>query len=124
MKIYIYAKCSTCQQALKFLKVNHLQCEIKEIAETPPSLAELKQMLKFQDGKIGKLFNSSGQLYRSLQLKDQLPSMPLDDALQLLTQNGMLVKRPFLLAKTFGLLGFHEDKWEKRLIKEKNVPSS
>ncbi len=114
MILYIYHKCSTCQKALKFLQKNKIEnLNIKEISETPPSLNELRTMLKYQNGNLKKLFNTSGQLYRELKLNEKLESMPLDDALKLLSQNGMLVKRPFLLDKDKGTTGFNENEWLK-----------
>lgn len=84
---------------------------IKEITQEPPSINELKKMLAFQQGNLKKLFNTSGQLYRKLHLNEKLNDMPADKALELLTQEGMLVKRPFLIGKDFGLTGFKEVEW-------------
>lgn len=113
MIIYVYSKCSTCQNALRFLEKlkGKDSFTIKEITLTPPTLDELKQMLKFQNGNLKKLFNTSGQLYRELQLNEKLNDMSLDQALTLLTKNGMLVKRPFIIDKQFGLTGFNESAW-------------
>lgn len=111
MIIYIYSKCSTCKQAIRFLREHDISATIKEITDTPPSMEELQTMLLHQKGNIKKLFNTSGQLYRSLQLSEKLDNMPQSEALRLLTQNGMLVKRPFLLGKNFGLTGFNEKEW-------------
>ncbi len=86
----------------------------KEITETPPTVAELQAMLDFMQGNLKKLFNSSGQLYRELHLTEKLKSMTQTDALTLLSQNGMLVKRPFLLGNDFGLIGFSEAEWVKK----------
>jgi arsenate reductase (glutaredoxin) len=123
MIIYVYSKCSTCQDALRFLEKQRGKNSftIKEITVTPPSLKDLQQMLKFQNGNLIKLFNTSGQLYRELCLKDKLDQMPLDQALKLLTENGMLVKRPFLLAEEFGLLGFKEPEWSQHLASGKRI---
>lgn len=112
MIIYIYGKCSTCQDALRFLeKTKKDSFTVKEITLTPPSLEELQRMLKFQKGNLKKLFNTSGQMYREMELNKKIDSMPLEEALGLLTQHGMLVKRPFLLGKDFGLVGFKEAEW-------------
>lgn len=113
--VYLYGKCSTCQKALSFLKKMNCSYQVKDISQTPPSLEELKMMLKFQNHEIKKLFNTSGILYRELQLSQKLPMLSLQEALDLLSQNGMLVKRPFLLGKDFGLLGFQEKKWQQVL---------
>lgn len=111
MILYVYSKCSTCQKALSFLEQRHLKFIRKEITETPPTIAELKQMLKYQEGNLKKLFNTSGLLYKEMKLSEKLETMPLEDALALLNKHGMLVKRPFLLGKNFGLTGFNEKAW-------------
>jgi arsenate reductase-like glutaredoxin family protein len=72
-------------------------------------------MLEFQKGNLKKLFNTSGQLYREMQLTEKLNHMSQDEALKLLTQHGMLVKRPFLIGKHFGFTGFNEAEWSKIL---------
>lgn len=113
--LFVYSKCSTCQKAVKFLDACKFKYSRKEITETPPSIAELQQMLKFQNGNIKKLFNTSGMQYREMNLQQKLSEMSLNEALVLLSQNGMLVKRPFLLTNTFGLLGFREPEWQERL---------
>ena len=105
MKIYVYSKCSTCKDALRFLSEKGIKVEVKEITETPPSVSELKAMLQYQNGNLKKLFNTSGILYREMGLTEKLKTMPLEEALYLLSTHGMLVKRPFLLGKDFGLLG-------------------
>ncbi|MGZ3733034.1 MAG: arsenate reductase family protein [Parachlamydiaceae bacterium] len=109
--VYVYSKCSTCQKALQFLKQHRLSFQQKEITLTPPSLEELKQMLRFYKNDIKKLFNTSGILYREMQLSSKLPDMSESEALHLLTTEGMLVKRPFLLGNDVGLVGFREAQW-------------
>ena len=117
MMLYIYSKCSTCQNAIRFFKKNKVAdfVTIREITETPPSIEELKRMQKFQNGSLKRLFNTSGQLYRELQLNEKLKEMTDAEALTLLTKHGMLVKRPFLIGKDLGLTGFKEDEWLKVL---------
>ncbi len=117
MIVYVYHKCSTCKEALRFLEKTKGKgnFSVKEITVTPPSLEELQQMLKFQKGHLKKLFNTSGQLYRERQLSQKINDMPFEDALMLLTQEGMLVKRPFLLTEETGLVGFNEELWLKIL---------
>lgn len=105
MRIYVYSKCSTCKDALRFLSEKGIKVEVKEITETPPSKLELKAMLGYQNGNVRKLFNTSGILYREMGLTEKLKNMPLEEALELLGTHGMLVKRPFLLGEGFGLLG-------------------
>jgi Spx/MgsR family transcriptional regulator len=115
MIVYLHKKCSTCQHARSFLEAQGCTYAVKDIVATPPTLLELERMLDYQAGNIRKLFNTSGILYREMGLATKLATMPKEEALQLLSQNGMLIKRPFLLAETFGLLGFQEAQWHKAL---------
>lgn len=115
MILYVYSKCSTCQNALKFLERKNVSFIRKEIVETPPSVEELRIMLDYVGGNLKKIFNTSGQLYREMQLTEKLKSMSEEDAILLLSQHGMLVKRPFLLGDSFGLLGFKEIEWSKKI---------
>ncbi len=110
MKIYTYSKCSTCRKATKWLKEQNLTFEEIPIRETPPSVNELKQMLD-HIGDLKKLFNTSGQDYRALGMKDKLPSMSTEEALELLASSGNLIKRPFLITADKGITGFKEDVW-------------
>ena len=113
MKLYHYPKCSTCRKAIKFLAESGREVELVDISQSPPSAAELNQMLASNEGDRRKLFNTSGMQYRELQLKDKLPQMSDAEAIQLLSGNGMLVKRPFMLdGSGRGLVGFKEDQWE------------
>lgn len=115
MKLYIHPRCSTCKKAIQFLDDKNLNYTTVDITEHPPSKQELKKMLHHLDGEIRKLFNTSGQLYRELGIKDKLPSMSDEEALQLLVKNGMLVKRPFLLTDDVGLVGFRLQAWQEAL---------
>ncbi|WP_075883383.1 arsenate reductase family protein [Candidatus Protochlamydia sp. W-9] len=111
MIIYVYSKCSTCQQAIRFLKQKKLSFTCKEILEQAPSLQELQKMFHYQNENLKKLFNTSGKLYRELQIAEKMPSLTEEDALVLLSKHGMLVKRPFFLGEGFGLVGFKEEEW-------------
>lgn len=115
MIVYLHPKCSTCKNALQFLEKKGIKFVVKNIIETPPSINELKQMLKFYDGNVRKLFNTSGQLYREMGVANALNDMSHDQALELLSKNGMLIKRPFLIDKKLGLIGFNEEIWNNRL---------
>jgi arsenate reductase (glutaredoxin) len=115
IKVYEYAACSTCKKALKFLDQQNVAYEKIPIAEKPPSLSELKAMLKFKGGDIRKLFNTSGIMYREMKLSEKLPNMSESEAIQLLSKNGKLVKRPFLLTQETGCVGFNEAEWKKAL---------
>ena len=115
-KLYAYKGCDGCKKAMRWLKANDISFEEIAIRETPPSIDELKTMLGHQGGGLKKLFNISGQDYRKMGLKGTLPSMSEDDALKLLSENGNLVKRPFLLSESVGLVGFKEDIWRAALL--------
>lgn len=112
LKIYAYANCSTCKNALKFLEKKKVPFELLPIVETPPTLVELKKMLAIYDGKIGKLFNTSGVLYREMKLGEKLKTMSEAAALSLLSKHGKLVKRPFVLSGKSGVVGFKEPEWK------------
>lgn len=115
MKFYQYPKCSTCVKARKYLAANSIDAQSINIAEQAPSVDELATMLASYDGNIKKLFNTSGMQYRELNMKERLPGMTSEEALELLADNGMLVKRPFLLNDGRGLVGFKEAEWESFL---------
>jgi arsenate reductase len=107
IRIYSYEGCSTCRAALKYLAARGVQSEVIPIRERPPSKPELKKMLSYLGGDLRRLFNTSGQDYRALKLKDSLPAMTEAEALDLLAKNGNLVKRPFLLTKA-------SESWDSR----------
>lgn len=88
--------------------------EVIPIREQPPSEKELRRMLAFYGGDLPKLFNTSGQDYKALNLKDKLPRMNEAEAIGLLSKNGNLVKRPFALNERTGLVGFKEEEWKSR----------
>ncbi len=115
MKYYYHPRCSTCQKAKAFLDAKDLEAHEIDITQKPPSKSELKSMLKYYDGEVRRLFNTSGMQYRELGLKDKLNSMTDKQALELLSKNGMLVKRPFLLFEGGGLVGFKQPEWKKAL---------
>jgi len=112
-RIYEYSKCSTCRKALKFLDNSNVAYEKVPIVETPPTKAELKKMLALQGRNLKKLFNTSGEVYRTMKIGEKLASMSESEALELLASNGKLIKRPFALAGDKGLVGFNEDEWKK-----------
>ncbi len=111
--VYTYANCSTCRDAVKWLRARGVDFVERPIYESPPSVAELRRMLAFQGGNLRRLFNTSGQVYRELGLGAKLPAMPEAGALALLTGNGRLVKRPFVLGERFGLVGFDPAAWAR-----------
>lgn len=114
--LYAYKNCSTCRKAIRWLAEHGIAHETKAIRETPPTLDELATALVANGGEIRKLFNTSGGDYRELGLKDKLPAMSEAEALDLLSQNGNLVKRPFLVADGTILVGFREPAWEAALL--------
>ena len=106
MKVYVYEKCGTCRNALKFLQARGVKFTSVPIREQPPTTAELRRMLKIYGGEIRRLFNTSGLDYKAQNLKDKLPKLSTDEAITLLAGNGNLVKRPFVLTAKGGMAGF------------------
>jgi len=113
LKIYAYKNCGTCRKAIKFLNENKIAYTELPIRETPPTKEELATMLDSYGGHIKKLFNTSGQDYRALDIKSTISTMSKDTAFELLSTNGNLVKRPFVLFNNQGLVGFKEEEWEQ-----------
>lgn len=116
LKVYEYAKCSTCVKALKFLDGKKVSYEKLPIVDKAPSQKELKEMLaalKERGGSIKNLFNTSGVMYKEMKLSEKLPSMTEAESIKLLSEHGKLVKRPFVLGKDIALVGFKEDEWKK-----------
>ena len=112
LKIYTLSNCDSCRAALKWLRAQRIAFEEHAIRETPPSAAELRAMLRAQGGDLRSLFNTSGRDYREQKLGVKLPAMSASEALGLLSGNGNLVKRPFLMGDGVALVGFDEDKWQ------------
>lgn len=108
-----YPKCTTCKKAEKWLKENGVDYEVRDIKNENPTYEELKQWQETSGLDIKKFFNTSGMIYREMNLKDRLPSMSLEEKLQLLATDGMLVKRPVLVIGDKVLTGFKEADWEK-----------
>ncbi len=115
LTLYAHPKCSTCEAAREWLTKQGLPFVEKDIRTTPPSVAELRTMLKAQDGKLSRVSNTSGIEYRAQGLAAKLPAMSDDDALSLLASNGMFVKRPFLIGPKVALAGFKEPLWQASL---------
>lgn len=108
-----YPKCSTCQKAKKWLDEHGFTYEDRHIKEQPPTVEELKEWHKISGLELKKFFNTSGLVYKSLGLKDKLPTMSDEEKYQLLSTDGMLVKRPILVGDGFVLVGFKEKEWEQ-----------
>jgi arsenate reductase len=117
IQIYTYEKCDTCRKALRFLAEHGAKPHVVPIREQPPTKAELKRMLAFVGGDLRRLFNTSGRDYKELGMKDRLPKLSEAEALDLLSKNGNLVKRPFLLTERNGTVGFNEVEWWELFVK-------
>ncbi|MGL4982368.1 MAG: arsenate reductase family protein [Treponemataceae bacterium] len=110
-----YPKCSTCGKAKKWLDEHTVLYTERNIKENNPTYEELTTWYKKSNVPLKKFFNTSGLLYKSLQLKDKLSSMTEDEQLHLLATDGMLVKRPLLIGDDFVLLGFKANDWGETL---------
>ncbi len=106
-----YPKCTTCQKAKKWLDDNKIEYEQRDIKLDKPTLEELSAWYKQSGLPLKKFFNTSGLLYKSLDLKNKLPTMTDDEMLKLLASDGMLVKRPLLIGDDFVLVGYKEAEW-------------
>ena len=115
LKFICYPKCTTCQRAQKWLDEKNLEYEFRDIKQNNPTKEELTKWYKESGLPLKKFFNTSGLLYKSLDLKNKLPQMTEDEMLTLLATDGMLVKRPLLIGKNFILTGFKEKEWEEKL---------
>ena len=110
-----YPKCSTCQRAKKWLDAHNITYTDRHIVEDNPSYAELREWYKRSGLSLKKFFNTSGLVYKEMQLKDKLASMSEEEQLKLLATNGMLVKRPLIVDEEIVLTGFKEAEWAERL---------
>lgn len=108
-----YAKCSTCVKAKKWLEANNIAYEDRPIVEQPPTQEELKQWVEKSGLPLKKFFNTSGMVYKSLNLKDKLPSMTEEEQYALLASDGKLVKRPIIVQEDLVLVGFNEEQWQQ-----------
>jgi len=115
LKVYTYAKCSTCRRAVSWLEAAGFKFEVVPIREHPPTPAELLRVLRTAGGDLRRIFNTSGRDYRDLGLSAKLPGMTPDAAIALMARNGNLVKRPVLLGPGVALAGFSEPAWQAAL---------
>ncbi len=111
-----YPPCSTCQKAKKWLESHNVPYTARHIKEQNPTYEELKQWYAASGLPLKKFFNTSGLLYKSLNLKEKLPTMTEEEQLQLLATDGMLVKRPLFITGNTILTGFREKEWDERLL--------
>ena len=110
-----YPKCTTCKKAKEWLDKNGIEYTLRDIKENNPSLEELTTWYNMSGLPLKKFFNTSGLLYKSMELKDKLPTMSEEEQLQLLATNGMLVKRPLIVKGDTVLVGFKEAEWIEKL---------
>ena len=115
MLFVCYPRCSTCQKAQNWLDEQGVSYEVRHIKEANPTAEELLHWQTLSGLPMTRFFNSSGQLYRQMGLKDRLPGMSEQEMAALLATDGMLVKRPLLVGEDFALVGFREKEWAQRL---------
>lgn len=113
--VLVYKKCSTCQKALKWLDENKIEYEKRAIREDNPTVEELRQWHRKSGLPLKRFFNTSGNLYKELQLKDKLADMTEEEQLKLLATDGMLVKRPLLVTEDYVCPGFKEENWKSHI---------
>ncbi|MEA5026733.1 MAG: arsenate reductase family protein [Erysipelotrichaceae bacterium] len=116
MLFICYPQCSTCQKARKWLDDYQIAYEFRDIKTEHPTAAELKEWQKKSRLPLKRFFNTSGQLYRDLKLKDRLSALSQEEQLIMLASDGMLVKRPLLITEKHVLVGFDPIEWEDKLI--------
>lgn len=116
MLLLQYQKCSTCKKAVEWLKSNHIAYEDRPVKEKNPTKEELVEWHRRSALPLKRFFNTSGNLYKELQLKEKLPSMTEEEQLELLATDGMLVKRPLVVGEDFVLVGFKEAEWAEKLL--------
>ena len=111
-----YPPCSTCKKAKNWLDDHGVAYTARHIKENNPTYEELKLWYQRSGLPLKKFFNTSGLLYKSMNLKEKLPAMSEEEQLRLLASDGMLVKRPLLVTETAVLVGFKEKEWEEKLL--------
>ena len=111
-----YPKCSTCRKAKKWLQENNIDFTDRHIVDENPTKDELKEVISKSGLPVRKLFNTSGNVYKSLNLKSKMDSLSEDEMLDLLSTDGMLVKRPLIIGNDFALVGFKEDAYADILL--------
>ena len=115
MLFVCYPRCSTCKKAQKWLDEHGVSYDYRDIKEDNPTESELREWLDKSGLDVKRFFNTSGQLYKSMGLRDKLPYMSVDEKLRLLATDGMLVKRPILIDGGSVLVGFKEEEWSLKL---------
>lgn len=110
-----YPKCGTCRKAAKWLEENRMEVSSRHIVEERPTRDELSAWIDKSGLPINRFFNTSGLVYKEQNLKDKVKSASRDELLDILASNGMVVKRPIIVADDFVLVGFNEKEWKERL---------
>ncbi len=110
-----YPKCSTCQKAKKWLENKNIEFEDRHIVENTPTVEELHEWIKKSGLEIKKFFNTSGLVYKNMNLKEKLETMTEEEKIKLLASNGMLIKRPLLIRENMVLVGFREKEWNEKI---------
>ncbi len=110
-KFICYSKCSTCKKAEKFLQDNNIEYELRDIKLDNPTKEELDNFVKLSGKDVKAFFNTSGLVYKNLNLKDKLSNMTYEEKLDVLSTNGMLVKRPIFVTNDKVYVGFNEKEW-------------
>lgn len=113
LKVYHYPPCGTCRKAVKWLEARGHRLDLHNIKETPPNPAELSEMIELSGLDLKKFFNTSGEVYKELGLKDKLPGMDRKEQIELLASNGMLIKRPLITDGKTVTVGFKEETYEE-----------
>jgi arsenate reductase len=116
IKVYCYSKCTTCKKALKWLDDNGIKYELIDIKADHPDEKTLRSLYKKSGLPLKRFFNTSGQIYREMELSKKLPDMSEDEMFKLLASDGMIVKRPLLVTADKVLTGFKEEDWAKVLL--------
>ena len=112
MEMYWYPKCSTCQKAYKHLKQKNIDVVLFDIVEQTPSIDQLKQWIEWYGKGIKPFFNTAGKVYKEMGLKDRVNSLSIDEACELLSSNGMLIKRPLLIDNEQVIVGYKQELYE------------
>lgn len=120
MRFYCYPKCSTCQAAAKWLSAQGFTFEYIDIKKIPPSAEELRELHEMSELPLRRFFNTSGNSYRELGLAGKLDAMPVDEQYQLLSSDGMLIKRPIVATEDTVLVGFKANVWAEALLDDES----
>ncbi|GAB1430779.1 arsenate reductase family protein [Ignavibacteria bacterium] len=118
LKVFYYANCESCKNAIRFFKKELVRADYIEIIENPPSVEVLRIIYELSGRDLKKMFNTTGRAYSAMNLKNKMPSMTAEQAFALMSANGKLIKRPILLASDDCIIGFDTQKWLVLAIKE------